>query len=211
MPNSVIHMWIAREFAKNKPYFQSNPNYYLGNIAPDAVLGRADCNSELKNKFHLLNQKTEWEKDVLNYWNEHPKRTPYLLGYVMHILTDIQFRNSCRKFEDDNQIPLEDRDRLLFIATAINIRNHFETKEDYYDMINFTEQYSISAFGLDLCDDDIKKNLNFAKKAFHIWPMPESSEINKYPIIDMNKISIETVEYLQEVLSLENIIQSMVL
>ena len=200
MPNSVFHMWIAREFAKNNQQLQNDPNYYLGNIAPDAVLGRVDCNDEMKNKSHMLNQRNEWENDVLNYWYDHPRKTTYILGYVMHILTDIQFRNNCRKFEDDNLIPLSERDKLLSTATAINIHKQFENVEEYYDIVNLAEQYTISEFGLDLTDADMKQNLSFAKKVFKIWPKPETIHTIKYPIVDMIKISDQTVEYLRKVL-----------
>lgn len=203
MPNSVIHMWIAREFAKSYHHLHNDPNYYLGNIAPDAVLGRVGCNNEMKNKSHMLNQRNEWENDVLNYWYEHPRKTPYTIGYVMHILTDIQFRNNCRKFEDDNLIPLEERDKLLSTATAINIRKQFENIEEYYDIVHLAEQYSITEYGLDLTDDDIKQNISFAKKVFNIWSMPEKMDTITYPIIDMTKLSVQTVEYLRKVLQLE--------
>ena len=203
MPNSVIHMWIAREFAKSCHHLYNDPNYYLGNIAPDAVLGRAGCNNEMKNKSHMLNQRKEWENDVLNYWYEHPNKTPYIIGYVMHILTDIQFRNNCRIFENDNLIPLEERDKLLSTATAINIRKQFENRDEYYDIVHLAEQYSITEYGLDLTDDDMKLNLSFAKKVFNIWSLPEKMDTIMYPIIDMTKLSVQTVEYLQKVLQLE--------
>lgn len=200
MPNSVFHMWIAKEFAKDNPLLHNNPDYYLGNIAPDAVLGRAGCNGEMKNQSHMLIKRDEWEKDVIKYWNGYPNKTPYILGYVMHILTDIQFRIKCRKFEEDNNIPLEERDKLLSTATAINIHRQFTNIEDYYDTVALAEKYTITSFGFDLTDDDMKKNLSFAKKVFNTWPMPESMDIISYPIIDMTQLSAQTVEYLRKVL-----------
>ena len=157
----------------------------------------------MKNKSHMLNQRSEWEKDVLNYWYEHPRKTPYIIGYVMHILTDIQFRNNCRKFEDENLIPLEERDKLLSTATAISIRKQFENIEEYYEIVHLAEQYSITEYGLDLNDDDMKQNLSFAKKVFNIWSMPEKMDTITYPIIDMTILSAQTVEYLRNVLQLE--------
>lgn len=203
MPITIIHMWIARKFAKSYHHLYNDPNYYLGNIAPDAVLGGSGCNDKMKNRSHMLNQRDEWEKDVLSYWHQHPRKTPYIVGYVMHLLTDIQFRNNCRIFEEENRIPLEERDQLLSVATAINIRKLFENIDEYYDIVHLAEQYSETNFGLDLTGDDMKQNLSFAKKVFNIWSMPEKMETVMYPIIDMTKLSVQTVEYLQRVLQLE--------
>lgn len=203
MPNSVFHMWIAHELAKSNNFLLNDPNYYLGNIAPDAVLGRKGADNVIKNKSHLLNKRDAWESDVLNYWYQHPSKTTYVLGYVMHILTDIQFRTNCRAFEEENYIPLEERDNQLFTATAIHMRTQFQTPYDYHNMIDLVEQYTISEFGLGLTYDDMNQNINFAKRVFDIWTLPETINPSIYPLIDLTKISIQTVEYLKKVLHIE--------
>ena len=88
-------------------------------------------------------------------------------------------------------------------ATAISIRKQFENIEEYYEIVHLAEQYSITEYGLDLNDDDMKQNLSFAKKVFNIWSMPEKMDTITYPIIDMTILSAQTVEYLRNVLQLE--------
>lgn len=98
MPTPVFHLWIAREYAKGRPDLYNNSDYYLGNIAPDAVYTRENYTTEWKNRTHLFTDRNTWEGDAMRSFRLIQEPTAFQTGYYMHILTDIQFRNKCREF-----------------------------------------------------------------------------------------------------------------
>ena len=98
MPFLMTHLYAAKKLYDLKCIdINSLPQFYLGVAAPDAVHNRVDYTSEYKKESHLcvgdgawgmLTNDDEWSDNVLNFLNTH-ENTDFLMGYCIHILTDI--------------------------------------------------------------------------------------------------------------------------
>ena len=82
----IVHLLVARGWAKDKPALADCPAYYLGAIAPDAIHVRYHDDKSRKNEFHLGNWLSPHPEQVYAYWAEHC--SPFDIGYGVHVLTD---------------------------------------------------------------------------------------------------------------------------
>ena len=101
MPYTMTHLIIAdnvsKVFTKN---IKNLPQFYLGNISPDAVHNRANYISNYKKKSHLcvgdekwgmITNNDEWKNNVISFLNNHKnfENHDFIVGYCCHILSDI--------------------------------------------------------------------------------------------------------------------------
>ncbi|HEY8421148.1 MAG TPA: zinc dependent phospholipase C family protein [Thermoclostridium sp.] len=101
MPFHMTHLHIAKNICSHLPEsIKDLPQFYLGNIAPDAVHNRADYKSDYKKTSHLCvgdapwgrcTNNDEWIENVLAFLNANRNTddNSFLLGYCCHILSDI--------------------------------------------------------------------------------------------------------------------------
>jgi len=97
MTHLIIADNISKVFTK---HIKNLPQFYLGNIAPDAVHNRANYISDYKKDSHLcvgdekwgmITNNDEWKSNVINFLNNHKNSEDYdfIVGYCCHILSDI--------------------------------------------------------------------------------------------------------------------------
>lgn len=101
MPFQMTHLHIAKNIYQRFPEtIKDLPQFYLGNIAPDAVHNRAGYISDYKKASHLcvgderwgmLTNNDEWIESVSAYLykNKSSDNYNFILGYCCHVLSDI--------------------------------------------------------------------------------------------------------------------------
>ncbi len=101
MPFQMTHLHIAKNLHQRFPVtIKDLPQFYLGNVAPDAVHNRAGYISDYKKVSHLcvgdaswgmLTNNDEWIENVLKFLDKNKSTDNYdfILGYSCHILSDI--------------------------------------------------------------------------------------------------------------------------
>lgn len=91
----MVHLLAAWRWAQDKPDLKDNPDYYLGNISPDAIHIRDGNDKSRKNEIHLNNWRYPDPDRVLQYWKDH--HTPFDIGYGVHLLIDGQWAKRFRE------------------------------------------------------------------------------------------------------------------
>lgn len=86
MALSMVHLLVARRWAREREDLFSSAQFYLGAISPDAMHVRFHDDKSHKDEFHLGNWLSVHPEGVYAYWQEH--HTPFDLGYGIHALTD---------------------------------------------------------------------------------------------------------------------------
>ena len=89
MALTMVHLLVADLWARRHPEYLESPEYYLGAISPDAMHIRFKDDKSRKDEFHLYNWQSLHREPVVEYWREH--RTPFDVGYGVHVLTDCQW------------------------------------------------------------------------------------------------------------------------
>ena len=86
MALSMVHLLLARGWARGHAEYLECPEFYLGAISPDAMHIRFHDDKSQKDAFHLGNWGSVHEEQVHAYWHEH--FSPFDVGYGVHALTD---------------------------------------------------------------------------------------------------------------------------
>ena len=104
MPYTMTHLIIADNLSTIfSKHIKNLPQFYLGNIAPDAVHYRENYTYEYKRDSHLyagdepwdlITNMDGWINDIINFLNSHKnfENCDFILGYCCHLLTDIYQR-----------------------------------------------------------------------------------------------------------------------
>lgn len=93
MPLPFYHISLAGALAEKYPAVRKSGDFFLGNIAPDAVLSHPDCTLAEKFETHLRGNRLSWRDVVLKSFDKSDKSDLFALGYHMHLVTDIFFRD----------------------------------------------------------------------------------------------------------------------
>ena len=86
MALSMVHLLLARSWARGHEAYLECPEFYLGAISPDAMHVRFHDDKSRKDEFHLGNWGSVHVGRVHEYWRDH--FTPFDVGYGIHALTD---------------------------------------------------------------------------------------------------------------------------
>ena len=101
MPYTMTHLIIADKVSNTFTKQITNlPQFFLGNLAPDAVHQRAEYTSDFKKKSHLCpgpepwgttTDNEGWKQAVVDYLysQEEFVNRDFILGYCCHLLSDI--------------------------------------------------------------------------------------------------------------------------
>jgi len=101
MPYAMTHLIIADNVNKVlTKHIRNLPQFYLGNIAPDAVHYRANYISDYKKDSHLCGGDEtwgmiinidRWKNNVISFLNRHKysENHDFIVGYCCHLLSDI--------------------------------------------------------------------------------------------------------------------------
>lgn len=147
MPSIRIHEKIGYEIGKK--FNLSSYDYYLGLMAPDAVNLEGFASKEERWTSHRRKEnRVEWRQELKKFYEEvkniYPKE--FLIGYCIHILTDIVYddffylpvRDIIEKTttrEHSHEVMRKDMDYYSFREWE-NIRNILKQEKTSYDILN---------------------------------------------------------------------------
>ena len=101
MPFQMTHLHIAKNIYQRFPEtIRDLSQFYLGNVAPDAVHNRVGYISDYKKASHLcvgderwgmITNNDEWIESVLEFLSKNKNSDNYnfILGYSCHVLSDV--------------------------------------------------------------------------------------------------------------------------
>lgn len=94
MPGAITHLKTAYYILNNKIASVLRPEqFYLGSISPDSVNVNGHAPKEIRWPAHLRNKDlNQWLENARSFWQSNAEDagdTSFLLGYIVHIITDI--------------------------------------------------------------------------------------------------------------------------
>lgn len=194
MPLPMVHLAVAREYAKGKSDLISCPEYYLGSISPDAIHMRANAQKSDKKITHLSAEDGEsWKANVTGFISRSKDKSDYnfILGYGIHILTDIiwnetLFREFKQKYEND-PVPIQemtwayynDTDKLDF-----DMYREFEWREEIWELLKKAKSVGIDGI---LSSDEIEA---WKYRTLHWFDKGESEHKNPIRYIFLDDIYV---------------------
>lgn len=93
MPASLTHLLVGWEYQKKYPVDKVE-QFYLGCVAPDCVNVGGFASKEVRMKAHLRDWDLEkWKQNAKVFYQRQTgnMEESYLLGYILHIFTDIMW------------------------------------------------------------------------------------------------------------------------
>lgn len=175
MPLPFYHIAIAGVMSARYPHAATG-DFFLGNIAPDAVLAHPDCTLAEKFHTHLRGERALWRGDVMKSFADSDKSDLFMLGYHMHLMTDIFFRDQCRVIYTAAGVPEEQRDGAARRAASYGVKVLCDgeiTAERYDAWISLAKSYSAQRFPFGLTSADMEAEIAF------------SANLSPYLAIDM--------------------------
>jgi len=139
MPLPMIHLAVAREVQK-KVMIRDPRDFYVGNIAPDAIHMRENTTLKDKSVVHLyvkdFKDDDRMLRDIRDFYtgeilsDRSDRHREFTLGYCSHLITDyIWFHTIFRRFEKS----MPDMDDEDFIRAAYYYdTDHLDTKLYYW-------------------------------------------------------------------------------
>jgi len=134
----MLHLRIAKNCIAGGCQVSDMPQFYLGAISPDAIHSRPGAGRLEKNVTHLIpsgpQPKTYWcDVDQNEYFNfiaqfvaanKHSANADFLLGYGIHILTDMYWtRTVYKKFMEEyekSSSPISEMQKVYYHDTDIH-------------------------------------------------------------------------------------------
>jgi hypothetical protein len=175
MPKLLVHLWIADKLAGGNKALK-DPDFYLGNIAPDSIYSRNAEIEPLKKQTHMIAPIKTWEGNVMRKFKSISNPTLFELGYYMHIITDIRFRKLMREFYDRYNVGNKRRSYYDRVIIPLAIRKLFDSEQAYRDCVSYARLYKPSSFPFSITKTDIENNFLYADNIFEIKKIiiPES-------------------------------------
>ena len=89
MALTMVHLLAADRWARDRREYAQSPEFFLGAVSPDAIHIRDHDDKSHKDEIHLYNWRSLHREPVEAYLRAH--RTPFDVGYAVHVLTDCQW------------------------------------------------------------------------------------------------------------------------
>lgn len=152
MPNIMIHEKVANYIAKKINI--NSYNYYLGVLTPDAPNTYGFAPKIDRWTAHIRRKDyNEWRNSLIDFYNENKEKYEYefLLGYFIHILTDIVFDDFLYlkvreeilkdniKLEESHDVMRLDMDNYYFNEIE-QIKEILKSKNTTYDINNISKE-----------------------------------------------------------------------
>lgn len=134
MPTSLFHLNVSKKIAEKYPKYDT-PNFYIGSIAPDAVNLNGFAEKGVRWTAHKrAKDLDEWKSNIIEFYNKEQKNfeNDYLLGYVVHILTDIVVDEMYYKeglYEDIIKTRATEEEAFKFFKDQIQIYENSQLNE----------------------------------------------------------------------------------
>lgn len=166
MPLPFYHISLAGVLATRYPAAREDGDFLLGNIAPDAVLSRSGCTLAKKFETHLRTDRLTWRDDVMASLEKSDKSDFFALGYHMHLITDVFFRDRWEADFRAAAVPQADWDTLAYRLASFGIRCLLGRKtvcvEDYERWISQARRYRTRCFPFGMTRADMEAEIDFA-------------------------------------------------
>ena len=143
MAGVITHVYIARKLLDRNEVSVENPKaYFLGSIAPDAVMSKVDYHRDDKKKSHLridissddwyLNEYKElFSSRIIEFYTKHilDMNNSFALGYLVHLLTDQAFHYTFRldimECLRDKGLPNSGRQLMLAMVHELDTLDYY--------------------------------------------------------------------------------------
>ena len=164
----LVHLYVAKKILDSGFTVAAVSQFYLGAISPDAIHMREKTGRDDKNKVHLIPEGKKWitinDTEYCNFLsdfiisNKHRTDINFLLGYGVHILTDMYwvkdvYQNYLENYKKDPSPEQEERsayyndtdilDQMLFNETdrRKDVWSYLETSEctGFLDLLSAEE------------------------------------------------------------------------
>jgi hypothetical protein len=206
MAYPMTHLYIAKKIIDEGLCSINNKSqYYLGALVPDAVEFRQKYDKSISHlykgneKWGFITSYEKWTKDILGFYKENLKTNDmdFLIGYCIHILTDINYskdlwtpyrlENININFDDVNKESHHEGYIVDF-----ELYQKCNCKEEIWKTLN--ESKSIDFMDL-VYKGDMEKMKNNVLNVQYKKQMVENSENNK--IVSYNRL-LEYIESTRE-------------
>lgn len=161
MPLPMVHLCVAKEYSIYTERFGDSPEFYLGNISPDAIHMRENVDRSNKRMTHLYKDGKIDISSVNEFVRESKNKADYdfYLGYGMHILTDYfwkqtVYKNFINRYNEDLH-PIQSMDEAYYNDTDsidITLYKQYQWRPDMWEMLGKAE---ISEVDIILRTDEI--------------------------------------------------------
>lgn len=137
MPTSLFHLNISKKIAEKYPKYDT-PNFYIGTIAPDAINLNGFAEKSLRWSAHKrAKDLEEWKNNIINFYNQELENYPedYLMGYVIHVVTDIiadQIYYKDGIYEDIIKNRTSEDEAFKFFKDQIEIYENSQLNESWW-------------------------------------------------------------------------------
>ena len=166
MPLPFYHISLAGTLSEKYLYVRESGDFFLGNIAPDAVLSRPDCTLAEKFETHLRRNRLSWRGDVLKSFDKSNKSDRFALGYHMHLVTDIFFRDRWEAEFRRAGIPEAEWDGIAYRLASLGIGRLLHEgavrAEDYERWILQARRFQTEEFPFGMIRADMTAEIDFA-------------------------------------------------
>jgi len=199
MPYFMVHLTIARELDKRYA-FKDLGAFYLGSIAPDAILFRPGklrsdkwythyCPGE--NDWGNLKENDAWYTNLINHRDRYPG--DFGFGYCMHILTDIE---SNRRLYGPVHAKQEEAVTQAWVQDQTNaeavLLGRIGDLEHLWDMLYAANRHELPGI---ITRDDITLMLDYMKDDLYAGMKPaDDYAANIYTLQDFERFIKETVD-----------------
>ena len=121
MPFPMAHLYVARHLATAWPRL-NEPSFYLGTLAPDAYVMRAQRDPGDRALAHLEDADPEqWRKNILRFIKDpaRPCGGQFGLGYAAHLLTDWSWGTKVLPRYGDEQGRMSGEQRNAYVRDMV--------------------------------------------------------------------------------------------
>ncbi len=191
MPLPMVHLCAAREYAHDIPALRSCPEFYLGSISPDAIHMRKGTGKEDKRITHLYSDGEQWKHNVLDFLKQNKTKSNYsfLLGYGIHILTDIFWNKTLYngfklKYEKDSN-PIQDIREAYYNDTDqldFELYKKLEWRQEVWELLEEAKPFDVDGI---LTSDEINA---WNKRTLHWYDSGASHHRNPVKYITIEEI-----------------------
>lgn len=199
MPSILFHEFVGYKFAKKYKKYNTN-NFYLGLIVPDAVNAYGFASKEKRWNAHFRDEDLDrWQMNVIKFYKENYNKyeDTYLMGYLVHILTDI----ICDKIYMENLYP----DLLRRGFDYHSAYSYYEKSIEKFENNNINENWWKEVKENFQKGDKISIN-NISEKMINDFV---KYTIDKYDDKSFEETEYITVDFVNEVLEIiENVLKN---
>lgn len=153
MPSSLFHLNVSKKIAEKYPKYDT-PNFYIGTIAPDAIHVNGFAEKSIRWSAHKrAKDLEEWKLNIIHFYEEEKNNfsQDYLLGYIVHVLTDIVVDQMFYKegiYENIIKSRANENEASKFFKNQIQVYENSQLNEEWWkdvkNKLNSAQAYEIN-------------------------------------------------------------------